>query len=119
MPIGNGTELYPSGDEVQTVEPWDPPDLWAEIGVARANEILDSIECGMANGQRYSGAPQAKDRAAWKVVKEVVPSLTEAQAKKVITTWISNGVLQHRPYEDPTRRDEQQGLFVVDGKRPG
>jgi RecA-family ATPase len=28
VPIGNATKLYPSGDIVQTVEPWTPPDLW-------------------------------------------------------------------------------------------
>jgi hypothetical protein len=119
VPIGNGIDLYPNGDEVQTVEPWGAPDLWAEIGIHRANETLDAIEHGMGDGRRYSGAPQAKERAAWKAVKQIVPTLTEAQARKVIATWLKNGVLEQRPYEDPTRRDEQHGLFVVDGKRPG
>ena len=117
MPSGNGTELYPNGDEVQTVEPWAPPDLWVEIGVTRANEILDLIDRGMPNGQRYSGKPQAKDRAAWRVVKLSVPTLNEAQAKKVIATWLENGVLEHHDYEDPVRRRSEQGLFVL--KRPG
>ena len=26
VPLGNGNELYPNGDEVQTVEPWTPPE---------------------------------------------------------------------------------------------
>jgi hypothetical protein len=26
VPLGNATDLYPNGDDVQTVEPWTPPD---------------------------------------------------------------------------------------------
>ena len=28
VPLGNGNAVYPNGDEVQTVEPWTPPDTW-------------------------------------------------------------------------------------------
>jgi RecA-family ATPase len=28
VPLGNATELYPNGDEVQTVETWSPPRTW-------------------------------------------------------------------------------------------
>jgi hypothetical protein len=31
VPLGNGNVLYPNGDEAQTIEPWDPPNLWAQI----------------------------------------------------------------------------------------
>jgi RecA-family ATPase len=27
--LDNGTDLYPSGDEVQVVEPWKPPETWS------------------------------------------------------------------------------------------
>jgi hypothetical protein len=30
-PLGNATEVYPAGDEVQTVELWEPPSTWAGI----------------------------------------------------------------------------------------
>jgi hypothetical protein len=29
--LGNATADYPEGDCVQTVEPWTPPDIWAEL----------------------------------------------------------------------------------------
>ena len=35
--IGNGTELYPNGDEVQTTEAWKPPELWADVSTAELN----------------------------------------------------------------------------------
>jgi RecA-family ATPase len=41
VPIGNSTATYPSGDEVQTVEPWTPPDTWADLSCPLLNRILD------------------------------------------------------------------------------
>lgn len=118
--LGNGTEEYPNGDEVQTVEPWSPPDIWEKVTSSVANDILDQIEKGNPKGQRYSAAKQAKqERAAWCVVKGRVPELTSLQCQKVIHTWQINGVLETRPYDDPVRRKEENGLFVNDAKRPG
>jgi hypothetical protein len=118
VPLGNCGDEYPHGDEVQTVEPWTPPDMWAKITTAVANEILDQIEKGNANGQRYSAAKQAgADRAAWRIVAAKISDLAEAQCRHVINTWAETGVLETRPYDDPVRRKEEKGLFVAN--RPG
>jgi hypothetical protein len=45
------------------------------------------------------------------------PDLNEKQARGVIRTWIKNGVLIERGYEDPKERRPVKGLFV--GKRAG
>jgi hypothetical protein len=120
VPLSNGTEHYPHGNEVQTVEPWTPPDMWAKVSTTRANAILDRIEKGNEKGQRYSGDPRAGEkRAAWRVAKTLVPELTDAQCRRVIATWLKNGVLETRPYDDPATRKEERGLFVNDAKRPG
>ena len=118
--LGNGTTDYPNGDEVQTVEPWTPPDVWAKVSTALANEIFDLIEAGNAKGQRYSAAAQAgTDRAAWRVVKVKAADLTEKQCRRLIDTWLTKGLLETRPYDDPIRRKQENGLFVNDAKRPG
>ena len=31
IPIGNPSELYPQGDEIQTVKCWTPPDTFAAL----------------------------------------------------------------------------------------
>jgi hypothetical protein len=117
--LGNGSEEYPNGDEVQTVEPWAPPDMWEKISVQRANEILDQIEKGNSKGQRYSAAPQAgTERAAWRVVKAKVSDLTEKQCRIAINTWQINRVIESRSYESPVRRKPENGLFVNHAKRP-
>jgi hypothetical protein len=119
VPLANGTDEYPNGDEVQTAELWTPPDMWAKITSAVANAILDRIEDGNAKNQRYSGDPRAgAERAAWRLVKATVPELTEKQCRQVIDTWLFNSVLETRSYDDPSRRRHENGLFVNDAKRP-
>jgi hypothetical protein len=118
--LGNQTDDYPNGDEVQTVEPWTPPDMWKDITSTVANEILDRIDNGNEEGQRFSGDTRAGEkRAAWRVVIARVPKLTETQSRKVIASWLTNGVLETRPYHDPATRREENGLFINDAKRPG
>jgi hypothetical protein len=119
VPLGNGTDLYPHGDTVPTVEPWAPPDFWRHISTATANAILDQIERGPAEGRRYSPTKQATDdgRAAWRVVLDHCPGLTEKQARTLIATWLANGIIEARPYQDPVLRKERAGAFVI--KRPG
>ena len=118
VPIGNATELYPEGDQVQALEVWVPPDAWIDLDAERINRILDKIDAGMPDGNRYSDAPRATRRAAWKVIIEEMPDKTEAQAREIIRTWVKTGVLVSRTYENPTDRKSAEGLFVDAAKRP-
>jgi hypothetical protein len=116
VPLGNSTDRYPNGDTVQTCERWYPPDMWTALTDDIVDTILDKIESGPGDGQRYSPAPQQGDRAGWALVIEMCPSLSEKQAKEAIKQWVNNGVLAVRRHIDPTIRKEKPGLFV--GKRP-
>jgi hypothetical protein len=117
--LGNATEIYPSGDEVQTVEPWNPPDAWADLSIVTINAALTEINAGMPNGQRYSRAASAKDRAAWPVVQRHCPHKTEAQCREIVRVWFRNGVLYDEEYDDPVYRKPRDGLCVNHAKRPG
>ncbi len=108
-----------NGEAVPAAEPWQPPNIWKQISTFSANEILDELDRGLPEGRRYSRAPQAKDRAAWPVVQNIVPTLNEEQAKKVIADWVKNQVIEARQYHDPEARREISGLFVNSAKRPG
>jgi AAA domain len=116
--LGNGNDTYPNGDEVQTVERWTPPETWAGLSTAALNAALTEIDAGMANGQRYSDANAARDRAAWMVVQKHCPNKTEAQCKEIIRTWVKNGVLYQDDYDDPIKRDRRTGLRLNASKRP-
>jgi hypothetical protein len=114
------TVYFLDNDEaVAAAEPWDPPDPLAGVVVNTAIAAIDEIEAGFADGRRYSAAPSAKERAAWPVVQRYMPTLTEAQARKIIKTWVDNGVLLAREYSDGTSRRPVKGLFANPAKRPG
>ena len=117
--LGNENGEYPSGDHVQTVEPWTPPDLWRNLSVQTIDRILDDIGAGPSEGILYSAAPAAKERAAWSVVVKHCPALTEGQAREVINKWVRTGLLIKEDYEDAAARKTRKGLRVDNGKRPG
>src|SRR5262249_43645492 len=83
--LENSTPEYPNGDSIQVAEPWTPPD--AELAVDVANQILDQIQKGMPNGQRYSNAPRANDRQVWKVVEHFTKK-SEPFCRKIIFQWL-------------------------------
>ena len=58
VPLNNGNALYPNGDEVQTVEVWKPPELWADISVAELNQILDKIDAGLPDSSPATPLPR-------------------------------------------------------------
>jgi hypothetical protein len=118
VPLGNSTNLYPHGDEVQTVAPWTPPDAWAEFDVGLQNAILDTIDKGLPGGHRYSDSAAAKKRAAWEAVVKHAPDKTKVQAREIIQVWLKNGVLRRDEYQDPERHVPVSGLFVNADKRP-
>jgi hypothetical protein len=115
--LDNGTPQYPNGDEVQTVEPWSPPETW-DVPAAALNAALTEIEAGMPNGQRYSDANAARERAAWAVVQRHCADRTEAQCREIVRTWMKTELLYRESYDDPVTRDRRTGLRVDASKRP-
>jgi hypothetical protein len=115
--LDNASELYPNGDEVQTVETWQPPKTWADLSDDAIDLIHTKIECGLPDGNLYSDASSASTRAAWKVVQNVVSEKTEAQCREIIRTWVKNEVLVKTSYTNPKNRKEEHGLKLSPSKR--
>ena len=113
--IGNADDTYKSGDEVQTVEQWFPPEVMGGINEQQMDEILDRIHKGLDNGRRYSDAPTAKTRAAWKVVVDVVPKVNEKQAREIVKMWVKTKVLVSKPYRNEADRKDEDGLWKGEG----
>jgi hypothetical protein len=116
--IGNGTELYPNGDQVQTVEPWTPPDAFAALSNLAINAILTDIDAGLSDGNRYTDAAKAVERAAWRVIVKHAPATSEAAARQIIRTWMMSGLLIRKSYENPATRKVVNGFWVDPVKRP-
>lgn len=115
--LGNGTSDYPNGDNVQAVEQWTPPDTWEGLDTATINDILNDLDAGI-DGERYSDANAARDRAAWKAVQAHAPDKTAGQCKAIIKTWVKTGLLTVEEYQSPDRREPTKGLSVDASKRP-
>ena len=118
MPLRNFTGTYPAGDNVQSVEPWTPPDTWAGLDHPLLNRILDDLDAGMPNGQRYSHVGAAGKRAAWPIVQKHCPDKDEKQCRAVILAWIKSGTLVKESYDDPVEHKERVGVRVNAIKRP-
>jgi hypothetical protein len=79
--------------------------------------MLEKIDSGLPDGNLYSDANSAKDRAAWKMVQNVAPAKSEAQCREIIHTWVKNGVLVKTPYSHPKARRMEHGLKLSPWKR--
>jgi hypothetical protein len=118
VPLGNSSELYPKGDEVQTVEVWLPPDTWADMDVKLLNRILTDINNGLPDGNRYTDGPNADEREAWRVVVKHATHKSAAQGKAIIKKWVQDGVLVLEEYVNPKTRKKVNGLKLVAKMRP-
>lgn len=116
--LDNGNDIYPAGDNVQTVERWNPPETWGGLSTVQLNAALTDIAAGLENGQRYTEGNKTTARSAWPIVQRHCPDRTEAQCREIIKTWVKNGVLISDNYDDPETRKAVKGLFVCDAKRP-
>jgi hypothetical protein len=119
VPLGNTSELYPAGDEVQAAEPWNPPETWTDLGSELLNQILNVIDAGIKDGNFYTDAAKSADRSAWKVVQRFAPHKSESQCREIIRTWVKTGLLVAFDYENPATHKDVRGLKVNSTKRPG
>lgn len=116
--LGNGNQLYPSGDSVQTVVNWAPPDPWDGATSEMRRRILSDIEAGVPEsdalkkkpGSRYSKHPNAAWRQAWPVVLRYLPDKSEQHCKDMINEWVRNGTLIEEEYADPNTSQKPKGL---------
>ncbi len=115
--LDNGSDLYPSGDEVQTVEQWHPPTAWDGVDDDLTRRILAAIDDGLPDGNRYTDAPRAGGREAWRVVQQHMPDKPEAPARELVKTWVRNGTLEVYDYTNPSTRKAVKGLRLAAEKR--
>ena len=112
--IGNGTDTYPSGDEIQVAVIWTPPETWAGLSNNALNAALDDIEAGLPDGRRYSSAGAARETAAWRALQKHCPGKSGEQSRRIVITWCDNRVL----YNDVQKSEALIG-FRGGGRRSG
>lgn len=116
--LRNWNSTYPSGDNVQTVETWTPPDTWEGATDDIRRRILDEIDAGVPAaeapkekpGSRYSKHHNSAWRTAWPVVLRHLPDKSERQCKDMVNEWVRTGTLIEDEYSDPNTSQKAKGL---------
>jgi hypothetical protein len=109
----NAAGIY-DGDNVQAAEPWSPPETMLAEDLVK--ELLDVIDVGLPNGQRYSPRPNvSKARRFSAAVRRVVPEVTEDNANRIKDYLLKQHLIEEADYVDSSR-NTTTGLYVVNGK---
>lgn len=113
--IGNATEKYPHGDNVQTVERWHPPAAAGKLSKTRVADIFGELRKGPEEGEFYSPHVNANGEwAGWPIAK--IANMEKAEAKRLLHDWLRNGVLIEEEYHSPRQRRMRQRVTVVETK---
>ncbi len=107
--------MLDNGEEVAAAAPWDPPSPWDGLGMDTAIAILDQIDAGLDDGERYTLARQSGDRWAGLPVMKLAGK-NEAHAARIIKRWTDEGVLLEGEYTSPTQRKKKACLMVDSAK---
>jgi hypothetical protein len=121
VPLGNATDDYPEGDNIQTAKSWTPPAK--EIGGLAptvGEKILDEIDKGPADGGRYSASPNAHGpTSAVHAVWLASPNHPRPEAQNIIRRLFAEQRIYEADYRTADRKS-RKGLFVRGGKvKPG
>lgn len=111
--LDNGSITYPSGDEVQTVEPWTPLDAMMLID---DDDLRDAVLTEIKNAPAhalYTVHAQSKGRHICDVFKRHVPEITKRQSAKIIDAWRVAGLVEEVDFTDHTRH-KRKGLAVCE-----
>jgi hypothetical protein len=111
VPLGNANATYPSGDEVQTVEPWTPVD---PMTLVADEDLRDAVLTEIGNAPPhalYTAHANSGERHVWQTFKRHLPEITKKQAEKIINAWIDDGLLWYVEFKDNKSRP-RQGLAL-------
>ena len=109
-------------DIVGALVPWIPPDAFDGFSIHQIGAILERVEIGMENGERYSATTKGGTKASGRWIGCLLhdaAGMGEAQARKVISAWLKSGVLIEDEYHCPVHRKKKIGLFAPENSRPG
>jgi hypothetical protein len=79
------------------------------------NQILDKIDAGPENGEKWSLRTQDKDRWVGRVIMQQkfgdpMNAKTDLQAKSIIKKWVEEGLLEEVTYRSESQRKDRKGV---------
>jgi hypothetical protein len=119
--LGNTDDpVYPHGDKVAAIIPWEPTNVWQATPVADLNAAIDTIRDGPSPGVLFTATRRGSSSARWAgnvLCKEF--AVTESQAGQMIAAWLKDGLLWEDTYYHSEFRRQVKGVRVNENKRPG
>src|SRR5262249_31838300 len=114
-------------DEVGVLVPWKPPSVFDSMTTVQANLILDELRAGVRDedgkptGDPFTLTARGGSNRRWAgTVVQRFASCTDRDAKKVLATWLKNGVIHEFEAMTSTSKGViRKGLRVVESARPG
>jgi hypothetical protein len=103
--LGNCTETYPNGDNVQTVIPWTPPERKAEESFVVLHsvqqQIFADIDEAAQQGNPYTHYKTATTRHVYNLFQKHIPSnpgreITKEMAEQKVQEWLDSCQLKER-----------------------
>jgi hypothetical protein len=116
--LGNGRGIYPHGDKVAVIEPWEAPTTFADLTPADCNGALDIIGRGFEPDVLFTASRRGGSHRWAGIVLVNKFDRTEKQAGAIIATWMQSGLLFETDYTHPKWRRPAVGVKVNDTKRP-
>jgi len=106
-----------TGDHVGTLGRWTPPDAFDGLSNETARDILNAIDAGLPDGQRYI-ARRGNGTNRWVGAVLEDHDFGAAQAQEIVKAWVRSGVLVVEDYTNPVRRRSEKGIAVDRSKMP-
>ena len=115
--IDNGDE-FNEGDSVGILTKWTPPDAFEGMTETIIKRIINEINAGADDVQRYSFNKNS-NRWAGNAIIENALNKTPDIATVIIKTWRASGLLFEDDYGNTKSRKDEKGVFVDLDKIPG
>jgi hypothetical protein len=116
IPLGNTSELYPSGDNVQTVEVWKPPGAFDNVTVEHQHTVH-----AKAAGGKYAYDHRATGIWIGEIIAEVTgldAGEQRALIQRILDEWIKTGVLKKVSRNEGKGTNYRERWFVEPGDPP-
>lgn len=115
--LGNPTERYPNGDNIQVVIIWSPPSQFEGVSLENVKQIFDLIRRGPPDmpGEFWMPARQSKAQWVGNAVINVIGDDVDAAAS-LVASWIKNSVLEQSSYHSPARRQLANRVILNENK---
>ena len=97
---------------------YELPDQWAGMTDRVANDILNLIDAGPEDGEKWSLRPQDKSRWVGTVIMKYKFSnldhvKTDGQAKAILRQWMDEGMIEEVEYHSEKQRKSRKGVVTT------